>query len=164
MGKFWAGLAAIAMVLLITFTACQSGSTQKMVSEELGIDVSNGSETSHYDTHGGNGDGISHIVLQFNDDATLEEISASGEWDTFPLDKTMQALVYGTQTGTTKTGPYLNDGEGNPLVPEIQNGYYRLIDRHSDKETGILERPSFNFTIGLYDTDTNTLYFCKLDT
>ena len=58
----------------------------------------------------------------------------------------------------------LSDWDWNPLVPDIQNGYYRLIDRHSDRETDILDRYSFNFTVGLYDTDNNTLYFCELDT
>ena len=53
---------------------------------------------------------------------------------------------------------------GNPLVREIQNGYYILIDRQEDQETDILDRPSFNVTVGLYDTDTNTLYCCTLDT
>ena len=49
-------------------------------------------------------------------------------------------------------------------LPEIQNGYYRLIDRHSDTDTGILDRYSFNFTLGVYDSDTNTLYCCEVDT
>ena len=61
-------------------------------------------------------------------------------------------------------GPFINDGNGNPLVREIQNGYYILIDRQEDQETDILDRPSFNVTVGLYDTDTNTLYCCTLDT
>ena len=57
-------------------------------------------------------------------------------------------------------GPYLGDIE----LPEIQNGYYRLIDRQEEKGTDILERASFNFTLGIYDMDTKTLYFCEVDT
>lgn len=39
---------------------------------------------------------------------------------------------------TGKYGPYLTDNDGKPLVPEIQNGYYLLIDRQveKDKATG----------------------------
>lgn len=68
------------------------------------------------------------------------------------------------EDGTSKEGPFLADENGEPVVPEIQNGYYLLIDRHSDTKSNILERGSFNFTVGLYDTDNNTLYCCKLDT
>lgn len=89
-------------------------------------------------------------------------------WSEFPLDDTVQTLVYGVSDETSRTGPFLSDQEGNPLVPDIQNGYYLLMDRQGQKELAagadILHRSSFNFTLGLYDTDTNTLYFCQLDT
>ena len=64
-----------------------------------------------------------------------------------------------------QTGPYLTGEEWDPLVPEIREGYYRLIDRHAQAgESDILDRHSFNFTLALYDTETDTLYFCELDT
>ena len=94
----------------------------------------------------------------------MEQIKASAQWGDFPLDGIVKALVYGISDETSSIGPFLNDGNGNPLVPEILNGYYLLIDRHTDKETDILSRRSFNFTLGLYDADTDTLYYCKLDT
>ena len=65
-------------------------------------------------------------------------------------------------------GPYLTDEEKEPLVPEIQNGYYRLIDRHAGQDEpgdlGILGRASLNFTLGRYDSDADRLYFCEMDT
>lgn len=74
----------------------------------------------------------------------------------------------GVSDETSNTGPFLTDSQGNPLVPDILNGYYILIDKYEVKdkamEGDILHRGSFNFTLGHYDTDTNTLYFCKLDT
>ena len=71
------------------------------------------------------------------------------------------------ETGITvyQTGPYLTDGEGDPLVPEIRAGFYRLIDRHAQAgETDLLGRASLNFTLALYDTDTDTLYYFEMDT
>ena len=69
--------------------------------------------------------------------------------------------------GGGKYGPYLTDQDGNPLIPEIRNGYYRLIDRQikmgEASGADILHRNSFNFDLGLY-ADTNTLYFCRMDT
>lgn len=158
----------IVMIFCFLLTACGSKISQDTVSKELGINVSNGEEISSYDTHSGNGDGISCVAFRFSNDEVMEEIKSNSAWKSFPLDETVKILVYGVSDGTSSIGPYLNDNEGNALVPEIQNGYYLLIDRQveNNKASGadILHRHSFNFTLGLYDTDTNTLYFCKLDT
>lgn len=58
----------------------------------------------------------------------------------------------------------MKNDKGENLVPEIENGYYILIDRQSNQNDNILNRGSFNFTVGIYNTDDNNLYFCKLDT
>ena len=153
------------MLMLFSLTACGSSSTQDTVSAVLGIDVSGGEELSATDTHSGfHGDGVSSVALSFSDLSVLDEIKGNAEWKAFPLDETVQALVYGVNDETSSIGPFINDGNGNPLVREIQNGYYILIDRQEDQERNILDRPSFNVTVGLYDTDTNTLYCCTLDT
>lgn len=159
-------ISAIGVLLVFAFllTACGTNSTRSAISEVLGLDVSGGKEVSDYDTHSGNGDGASCAAISFDDAAVLEEIKRNGTWKSFPLDETVQALVYGVSDERSRMGPFLNDGAGKPLVPEIQNGYYLLIDRHAEKGSDILKRSSFNFTLGLYDADTNTLYFCRLDT
>lgn len=157
-------IAFVVMVLLCVLTACGPKSPKDTVSKELGLDVSAGKIVSDYDTHSGNGDGTSCIVLSFEDDSVLKEIRANQDWKSFPLDETIQTLVYGVSDETGRMGPFLEDEDGNNLVPEIRNGYYLLIDRHTDKKTDILHRYSFNFTVGLYDTDSNRLYCCDLDT
>ena len=52
------------------------------------------------------------------------------------------------------------------ISPGIANGFYRLIDRHSDAGDGqnLLERASLNVTLAVYDADSDTLYFCEMDT
>lgn len=158
---------SISTLLIFAFilTACSSQGLQNDISNELGIDVSSGNEISNFDNHGGfHGDGTTYIALSFSDNKVLEQIEASNQWDDFPLDETAKTLVYGISDEISRIGPFLNDGNGNSLAPEIQNGYYLLIDRHTDTETDILNRRSFNFTLGLYDTDTDTLYYYKLDT
>lgn len=126
--------------------------------------MTTGKEISNHNTHSGNGDGTTCIAFNFDDDTVLKKVMNHSEWKAFPLDDTVQTLVYGVSDETSKIGPFLSDNAGNPLVPEIQNGYYLLINRQAekDKATGadILHRSSFNFTLGLYDTDTSTLYFC----
>lgn len=149
---------------LLALVACGSKTTaQDAIPKELGLDVSGGKEVLNTNTYSG-GEGTSCIAVVLDEDTVLNAIKSSMEWEAFPLDETVQTLVYGIEDGTSKEGPFLADENGNPVVPEIQNGYYLLIDRHSDTKSNILERGSFNFTVGLYDTDSNTLYCCKLDT
>ncbi len=156
-------------ILIFLLTACGSQKLQNTILNEIGIDVSDGNEISNLDTHGGfHGDGTTYIALNFADDKVLEQIKDSDRWKKFPLDETVETLVYGMSDETGSIGPFLTDGEGNALIPDIQDGYYLLIDRQPKQDgatrADILHRYSFNFTLGLYDVDTDTLYFCKLDT
>lgn len=163
MKKFLISLAILFLLLAVV----SPQSTQSRISKELGIRVTGGRELLHYDTHSGNGDGTACIALRFEDDKVLKEIQAS-RWKSFPLDETVRTFVYGVSDGTNAAGPFLTDDNGKALVPEILHGYYVLIDRQAqtDLATGadILHRHSMNVTLGLYDTDTDTLYFCELDT
>ena len=162
------GWIGIVLVFVFSLAACGSQDPQEIVSEALGVDASTGSTMSSMDTHSGNGDGTSFVVLHFDGDEMIKQIKADAAWQPFPLDETVQTLVYGVSDATSSIGPFLTDEDGKALVPEIANGYYRLIDRQveEDQATGAdtLNRASFNFTVGLYDTDTNTLYCCELDT
>lgn len=170
MKRFLTGirLLAAAAFSLVCLTACGPKSPQDTIQKALDLDVSGGSEVSCYDTHSGNGDGTSCIVFHFSNGALLDQIKNDARWIPLPLDQTTEILVYGLSSETCSIGPYLTDGDGNTLIPDVENGYYLLIDRQAKDDdidgTGLLERGSFNFTLGLYDTDTNTLYFCELDT
>ena len=162
------GWIGIVLVFVFSLAACGSREPQEIVSEALGVDASTGSTMSSMDTHSGNGDGISCIVLHFDGNEMIKQIEADNAWQPFPLDETVQTLVYGVSDAESSIGPFLTDEDGKALVPEIKNGYYRLIDRQVEQDTAtgadILNRASFNFTVGLYDTDTNMLYCCELDT
>lgn len=157
-----------AVLLLTLLSACAflpKNSTAAM-EKELGLDCSGGKELSSYDTHSGNGDGVSCLVLQFPDDRAAQQIQSSGSWMALPLDETAQALLYGVSDGDSGTGPLLTDGDGQPLVPEVQNGWYLLLDRYHSPgaEEPLLDRGAFNVTLALYDQDAQILYYCKLDT
>ena len=41
---------------------------------------------------------------------------------------------------------------------------YKMIGALTKKDVDLFERSSFNFTLAIYDTDTNTLYYFELDT
>ncbi len=160
---------ALVFLTSIFLTACGTKSTYDIIEEELSVDVSSGKEISNTDSHGGfHGDGMTFIVLEFSDDTLAKELQQKSDWKQFPLDETMTTLVYGISDETSSVGPYVTDDNGNSLVPQIQNGYYILIDRqsqpHKPGNPEMMDRASFNFTFGIYDIDTNLLYYCEYDT
>ena len=67
-------------------------------------------------------------------------------------------------------GPYITNDDGNALAPKVENGYYFFMDRQTDEDediyddSSVLGRSSYNFTVAVYDTDTDTMHYFKLDT
>lgn len=157
--------------VILMLSACQkSNSPQKEISHALGIDISNGTVETYNDSHGGfHGDGTSYASIRFPDDSIAKKLSESNAWKPLPLSENLSVLIYGNTTKSGHTGSYLTDKDGKDTFPEVKNGYYYFIDRHDQStdsydDTNILDRYSFNFTIAIYDTDTDTLYFAELDT
>lgn len=159
----------VSIALLLSLTACSQKTPQERIASELNLDATDGTELLHYDTHSGNGDGTSCFALTFSDNALEQEIADRSDWAALPLDKATQVLAYGQSDETGSMGPYLTDRDGDALLPPIENGYYCLIDRQASEKSlsaaqPILERASLNFTLAVYDTDQDILYFCQLDT
>lgn len=163
----------IIAALVFCFSGCAGTGLKDDIARPLGIDISSAEVISEEDDHGGfHGDGTAFISLDCSGTDIADQINADGNWASFPLDDTVRALVYGVemQDGDSEIqmGPYLTDEGGNPLIPEVENGYYLLIDRQAEegKATGadILHRASFNFTLGIYDSDADILYYFELDT
>lgn len=139
------------------------GAVLRTVSKDLGVSAQRGTVLSHEDTHGAMSDGHTFTVVSFSDDRCLH--SLQGNWNPLPMTENLSVLIYGSKM----RGPALTDEEGKCCIPVIEEGYYIFRDRHpkatdptSDFE--IFRRASFNYTIGLYDTGTNTLYYFKEDT
>lgn len=164
----------ILIIIIIFIVICYKLSNQTSVEDKifnvLDIDISSSVEVENSDSHGGfHGDGSTFISFLFEDDTLLEQVKNNDNWNNLPLDKNVSTLVYGTGTDTYKEGPYLSNENGEPIIPEIDNGYYCFIDRHSEStdkfdDTKVLERNSFNFTIAIYDMDNRILYYAELDT
>ena len=154
------------LVLLLALVVFRgSPDPQKVVAKELDLDVSGGRVISSSDTHGGfHGDGMTFIVLEFSGDEVLAQIKENPQWSPLPLDDTVSTVLYGKLNGAKSVAPLVSDGQGKALVPQIQEGYYLLLDRHTGAGGDILSRASFNFTVAVYDSDTGKLYLCKLNT
>ncbi len=156
--------------ILLVCTGCAGGEEEawKQAREVLGISEVGGTVISDEDSHGGfHGDGISLLTVAFSDTSFLEAAESSEEWKALPADQTVQALLYDVSWEDGQIGPYLTDEEGNALIPAVQEGYYWLKDRQTTEEAdgvALLDRPSINCTVAVYDTKTNELYYATLDT
>lgn len=132
--------------------SCKSKSLETRVSEELGIDLSNSKTISKSSDYGSFGDGYSLLIMDCSGKDVEQQIINNQDWQHFPLSTEVNTLVYNNYEKFSST------------IPEIKNGYFILIDRQNWTDKNILERYSYNFSIGLYDTDHNMFYYCKLDT
>ncbi|MCI7182231.1 MAG: hypothetical protein MSA26_17025 [Lachnospiraceae bacterium] len=160
------------LLLLIIFSlvGCGKKDIQSDISDSIGIDVSKGTVLTDSDSHGGfHGDGMMFQQILFEDSDLSDEIKDNGNWNPMPLSENIEALVYGIEEGTSSIGPFLTDESGDPIIPDIQNGYYYFYDRHSESkeplsDEDVLSRASFNFTLAVYDSDNHILYYVEFDT
>lgn len=150
-------------VMAVLVSACQSYDD---ISLMLGADVSSAKVISEGDNHGGfHGDGERYIEFEFEDDSFENTIKVDHTWQTLPVkEDAITALLYGLETPEITFGPYLRND-----MPEVENGYYFFYDRHSESKdpfdsSEVLERSSLNFTVAVYDAETDKLYYAENDT
>ena len=79
-------------------------------------------------------------------------------------DDAVTALLYGLETPEMTYGLYLEHE-----MPKVEKGYYFFYDRHSESSdpfdsSEVLDRSSLNFTVAVYDTETDKLYYAEMDT
>ena len=162
--KTYVRLAGAAIVLMgcVLRTGGGDDFLYDRIEESLGIDVSDAAIVQSYDDHSGfHGDGTIFAAFSFEDNALEERISAPGGWKVLPLTDTLTTLVYGTRTETTATGPFIGI-----TMPKVEEGYYVFHDRLNECDTDdlVLTRGSYNYTIAIYDSLSDTLYYCEYDT
>lgn len=147
----------VVILLLQIGRSCKEETIQSRISNELGIDVKEEAVLLHEDDHGGwHGDGTLVAVLTVSDETAVSQIKES--WKPLPLNDNLTRLNEKFRTGSEST-----------VFPYVENGYYRFIDRHREAvdpadDSGVHSRCSYNFTFAVFDTDTNTLYFTRIDT
>ena len=159
-------------ICMLYMVGCsKSGSITNEISENIGVDLGNVEYVTRIDTHGGfHGDGSTIISMQLPSESVLEQIQNNTNWNSLPLTENLTAVLYGITEGNSTIGPYITvDDTRNPAVPEITNGYYFFLDRHSQStdphdDTNVLSRASFNLSIAIYDCDTEMLYYLEFDT
>ena len=118
------------------------------------------------DTHGGfHGDGAYHLIMDCSENKgkALEIVSS---WNQLPLSENLNLIMYGGERDGMTYGFNLAELAN---MPTIENGCYCFYDRHSEStdsgsDANLFDRASFNFSLAVYDFDTNMMYYFEYDT
>ena len=118
------------------------------------------------DTHGGFlGDGSYYLILDCSDnkEQALEKVQ---DWNKLPLSENLNLIMYGGEKDGVAYGYELAE---EAHMPQIENGCYMFEDRHSESkesrdDSDLFDRYSFNFSIAVYDSDTDKMYYFEFDT
>lgn len=169
--------AGLVLALCLSLAACwnpQDGLSRLCAAS--GLDLSSAELLSDRDSHGGfHGDGTRLAVLAFREGPDAAALEQAG-WRPLPLDETAELAVYGVTAVTegaegiseVTAGPCIPYEEDMEPIPKVQNGYYFFEDRYPadgpEKDRAFSDRGAFNFTAAVYDSDTDTLYYCRVDT
>ena len=157
----------IALCLILILTACNSEvSYPHYVQDLCDLDISGSMVVSSGDSHGGfHGDGA--LMVKFDctqiSDSVIQQLDS---WNTLPLSENLQLIMYGgTKDGTV----YAHELAERYGIPEVQNGYYYFVDRHSEStdsasDNNLFSRSSWNFSLVIYDSDNAHLYLFEFDT
>ena len=130
---------------------------EEEIAETLGVQAQTGEIVYADDSHAGfHGDGEAFVILEFaEDDELVRSIEENAHWHELPMNEAEWLLAH--------------DSVVENLLPEAEEGWYRLIDRQipageeADAER-MMERYSYNFTLGIYDAARKRLYYVEVDT
>lgn len=153
-----------ALLICFAFSACDIKESPK--TDYFGFEITEFAIVEEKDTHGGfHVDGAYHLILDCSENPSqAHEIIK--EWRELPLSDNLDLVMYG---GEKDGVSYRHNFAEEAHWPTISNGVYKFVDRHSESvdksdDTNLLNRNSFNFTIAVYDLDTDTLYYFEMDT
>lgn len=153
----------ISILLLLSFSAC---SIKQADSDYFGFSKKDFTIVEETDDHGSfHGDGKYLLVLDCSENKEKAANVLSG-WNKLPLSENLELIMYGGRKNGMSYAFYLAE-EAN--IPKIEHGYYFFYDRHSMSKDNrddaeLLDRSSFNFSLGLYDSDADRMYYYEFDT
>ena len=146
---FHCAVAVIYVISLIPTSIYISNTT-----EHFGFMKKDFSVVRETDTHGGfQGDGTYHLILDCsgNKEKASENIK---NWNRLPLSENLDKIMY--EHSLTE----------QVHLPMIENGYYMFENRQTDStdDSELRDSYSYNFSIAVYDCDTDRMYYYDFDT
>ncbi|MDE7076928.1 MAG: hypothetical protein K2O62_06365 [Clostridia bacterium] len=148
-----ATVASLALFIGVAFAGC-AASPYSTFKKNTGIAVPECGAVSTTDTTGWFGDGelIYTFCLDEDGGRTFEnKVTTAKHWQSLPMTETLDRVVYEHFGGK---------------IPRIENGYYFFYDEqhktHADNE--VENSNSYDFVIGMYDSENRTVYYYEQHT
>lgn len=145
-------------IFIILLTGCVNNKELKK------IEISNNDcyIEKDIDTHGGflgDGEYFAKIICP-----NLKVSELSNNWKSLPIKSEINEIMNLKMCDDKKCANPLERYE----IPDIEEGYYYFIDRHSDAidrydSFDLNNRSSYNFSLAIWDNN-KTIYYYKLDT
>lgn len=127
------------------------------VSKKSGLSLKRCEVTDSSWESGFHGDGQAYFIARLSDQSAAEAKEKVRDWDALPLDTDLKLRLFG---GSKEGGISFNPCEKIDVIPQITHGYYRFIDMTKTEASGsILYRELMDFSLMIYDTDNQTLYY-----
>lgn len=133
-----------------------------IISKNVEINIPLLTKVESIDTHGGfHMDGEMLAKVRFNSrqaERVIEEIKINEHWRELPMmEKLQETIIYNI--------------DKRMRIPFVKNGYWFYIDRHTEADNKYDEyerymekRYSTNYSVAVFDIDSNVLYYYELDT
>ncbi len=149
------------LVCISSLYGCNKSS--RNVDEEFNFSKEDFVIIEEIDTHGGfHGDGSYYLTLDCskNQEKVIEIVE---DWNSFPLSENLHKAIYEKHYGIVD----------EKKLPKIENGYYKFLDRHREvsneeispfDDSNLFNRYSYNYTVAIYNLDTQTMYYFEYDT
>jgi preprotein translocase subunit SecF len=162
MKKYFKWILLFIILIIIFKFSINTHSINKGISKSLGIKIPENIRVEYEDTHGGfHGDGDLVAKVKFEEEKSekiLIQIKNNPNWKPLPLTKNTEIALYQFYGLAEKVN-----------MPKIDKGYWFFVDRFGGEimdsdDAKLLSRNSANFTVGIYDTENNILYYYELDT
>ena len=130
------------------------------IAKKLEITIPVFSRMEEKDSHGGFlGDGEALVKIYLSKDNSkeiIEQMEKNSHWRKLPLSEDL------------KNFPVVDK---EYKIPDVQNGYwfvydryYKAIDQYDAEKIFDKDRSAFNFSLAVFDTDSNILYYFEEDT
>ena len=151
----------IIAVLLSTLCSCTAAT------DYFGFTKEDFKVVDEKDSHGGfHGDGAYYLILNCSENKQKAS-ELIEDWKPLAMSEPLELIMYGGEkNGISYDGYNLSE---QAKMPEVENGYYCFYDRHPNakdphNDSDLLKRASFNFSLAVYDTDSDIMYYFEYDT
>lgn len=150
------------IVIGVGITGCVF-STKNNILKKIELEGLNCELQKEINTHRGFLGDKSYFVMMKCLDLNSEKLSKN--WKKLPLNDELNTAMEMIQCTDDECKNVYERYE----IPNIKNGYYYFLDRHSESKdrydsSDLNNRFSWNFTLALLDVDKNIIYYYELDT